>query len=626
MTNCIAHRGPDADGFYLGEQVALGHRRLSIVDLATGSQPMSNEDGTVWITYNGEVFNHADLRPDLEAAGHRYKSRSDTETVVHAYEQYGDQSVCRLRGMFAFAIWDQSHKLLFCARDRLGIKPFYYFWDGHLFAFASEIKALFEHPEISPRMHEEVLPEYFAFGYNSGEATMFAGIRKLMPGHTLTLRCTANPSLEIKQYWDAPHPPEFEQKSDEQWIAECRSRLEDAVRTRLMSDVPLGMFLSGGVDSSAIAALIKRMTSGPVKTFAVGYGEADYSELAYARQVAESIGTSHHDVVITMDDFFNALPKLVWHEDEPIAWPSSVSLYFVARLAAERVKVVLTGEGSDELFGGYARYRFYQLNQRWMKMYRGVPGGIRSGIRNGLAKHSLLSANLKRKLEHTVLGRDANIESLYLDNFYCAFGAAEQKQLMLEPFQSNPYGEYLRYWNEAMRSPVLSRLLYADQKTYLVELLMKQDQMSMACSIESRVPFLDHKFVEFGGTVPPHMKLRGREAKYILKRAVGDLLPESIIYRKKQGFPTPLRSWLLQDRARQIVDYLRDPEGILPAYVNMAFVDDLLEKHYRGVHDGTDRIWRLLNLQVWGDIHLTGRRDQVWDGLMHTPARAVQTA
>ena len=327
MTDIIAHRGPDGDGFYENDGVAFGHRRLSIIDLATGSQPMTNEDGSLWITYNGEIFNHADLRPELERAGHRYHSRCDTETVLHAYEEYGDECVCRFRGMFAFAVWDQTNQRLFCARDRLGIKPFYYFWNGRRFAFASEIKALLEHPEISANINEQLLPEYLAFGYNSGEETMFAGIRKLMPGHTLTLRCGSDPTIEIKQFWDAPCPAEFERRSDEEWIAECRTRLEDAVRTRLMSDVPIGMFLSGGVDSSAIAAIIKRSTSGPVKTFAVAYGESDFSELAYARQVAERIGTEHHDVVVSMDDFFNALPQLVWHEDEPISWPSSVSLF-----------------------------------------------------------------------------------------------------------------------------------------------------------------------------------------------------------------------------------------------------------------------------------------------------------
>jgi len=626
MTDVIAHRGPDASGFYLRGEVALGHRRLSIIDLTTGGQPMSNEDDSLWITYNGEIFNHADIRPELEAAGHRYKSHCDTETCIHAYEQWGDQSVTRYRGMFAYAIWDQNKKQLFCARDRLGIKPFYYFWDGRLFAFASEIKAVLEHPDIRTEFNDRLLPEYLAFGYASGEETLFTGIRKLMPGHTLTLTCGSAPTLEIKQFWDAPCPTHFDDRPDSEWIADCRARLEEVVRMRLMSDVPLGMFLSGGLDSSAIAAIIKRQASGPVKTFSVGYSESRFSELSEARQVAEQIGTDHHEVLVSMEEFFNALPRLVWHEDEPITWPSSVSLHFVSKLAAEQVKVVLTGEGSDELFAGYGRYRFYQLNARWMRAYGRVPGGVRNAIQSALAESPLLSASLRRKLGHTVLGRGANIESLYLNNFYCAFGADEQQKLLSAKFAANPYATFLERWDSTAQSPTLPRLLYADQKTYLVELLMKQDQMSMSCSIESRVPFLDHRFVEFAASVPPHMKLRGKQGKYIMKKAVEDLIPNSIIYRKKMGFPTPITAWLLQEEARAIRDYLRDSDGLLASYVNMAYLNDLLDKHERGLHDATDRIWRLLNLQVWGDMFLTGRRGQFYDGLMKIPAGSVQVA
>ena len=626
MTDVIAHRGPDASGFYVKGEVAMGHRRLSIIDLATGGQPMSNENDSLWITYNGEIFNHADLRPELEAAGHRYKSHCDTETILHSYEQFGDQCVSRYRGMFAFAIWDDVHKQLFCARDRLGIKPFYYYRDRRLFAFASEIKALLQHPDIRTEANEKLIPEYLAFGYNSDEETLYAGIRKLMPGHTLTLTCGSHPSLEIRQYWDAPCPREFHTRPDFEWIAECRSRLEEVVRMRLMSDVPLGMFLSGGVDSSAIAALIKRMTTGRVKTFSVGYSESRFSELSEARQVAEQIGTDHHEVRVSMDEFFNALPRLVWHEDEPITWPSSVSLYFVSKLAAEQVKVVLTGEGSDELFGGYGRYRFYQLNEQWNRAYRSVPSGVRNAIQGAVAESPLLSASLRRKLGHTVLGRDSNIESLYLNNFYCAFGAKEQQQLLAAQLAGSPYASFLSKWTSTAKSSTLSRLLYADQKTYLVELLMKQDQMSMACSIESRVPFLDHRFVEFAASVPPHMKLRGKHGKYIIKKAVEDLLPRSIIYRTKKGFPTPVTDWLMRDQAKAIREYLRDPDGVLAAYVNPVYLDDLLQKHDRGIHDATDRIWRLLNLQVWGDMYLTGRREQFWEGLMPMSANSVQVA
>ena len=316
----------------------------------------------------------------------------------------------------------------------------------------------------------------------------------------------------------------------------------------------------------------------------------------------------------------------MWHEDEPITWPSSVSLHFVSKLAAEQEKVVLTGEGSDELFAGYGRYRFYQLNARWMRAYSSVPGGVRNAIQSAVAESPLLSASLRRKLGHTVLGRGANIESLYLNNFYCAFGAEEQQKLLASHFDANPYATYMRRWDSVTQSPTLPRLLYADQKTYLVELLMKQDQMSMSCSIESRVPFLDHKFVEFAASVPPHMKLRGKQGKYVIKKAVEGLIPREIIYRKKMGFPTPITAWLLHKEARAICDYLRDPDGLLASYLDIACLNDLLDKHERRIHDATDRIWRLLNLQVWGDMFLTGRREQFWEGLMKAPAGSVQVA
>lgn len=603
MTDTIRHRGPDACGYYRDPYASLGHRRLSIIDVAAGQQPMSNEAGALWITYNGEIFNHADLRPALEKAGHQYRTRCDTETILHAYEEYGPDCVTHFRGMFAFAIWDKHARTLFCARDRLGKKPFYYFWGGGLFAFASEIKALLQHPALSARFEESLLCEYLNFGYCSGDRTLFSGIRKLMPGHWLRL---TPEQCEIQRYWEIPCLAASEQRDDGSWIAECRSRLEEAVRTRLMSDVPLGMFLSGGVDSSAIAALMKPLSSAPVKTFAVGYREQAYSELAYARQVAGKIGTEHHEVVIGCDEFFAILPQLIWHEDEPIAWPSSVSLYFVSRLAAEQVKVVLTGEGSDELFAGYARYRFHLLNQRLMKAYRGVPERLRDSVRSGIAGSRLLSADIRRKLQHSVLGRGDDLEALYLDNFYAAFPRAEQQRLLYTPGDAT-YDSYLHYWNAPPQASPLGRMLYADQKTYLVELLMKQDQMSMACSIESRVPFLDHPFVEFAAAVPDRLKLRGGVGKYILKRAVEDILPRDIVYRKKMGFPTPLRQWLMEPGTETLIAQLQERDGLLAEYVDFTYLNDLLARHKSGREDATDRIWRLVNLQLWGKIFITSQ-------------------
>ena len=613
MTDEIRHRGPDDFGYYHDDWAHLGHRRLSIIDVAGGHQPLTNETRTLWLTYNGEIFNHADVRPSLEQAGHRYTTRSDTETILHAYEQHGPDCLQLFRGMFAFAIWDSERRRLFCARDRLGIKPLYYYWDGRLFAFASEIKALLEHSEISPALEEELLPEVLAFGYVSEERTLFRNIRKLMPGHHLTLDLNEPaPELKIESYWDVPEAAEHLDPHD--WIAETRRRLEETVRMRLMSDVPLGMFLSGGVDSSAIAAIIKRSTDGPVKTFAVGYQEARFSELSYAAQVARAIGTEHHEVVVGMDDFFTALPRLIWHEDEPITWPSSVSLYFVSKLAADQVKVVLTGEGSDELFGGYERYRWNLLNQRGAAAYRNVPGAVRRFLRSQTANSPLLAASLRRKLRHTFVGRDDNVESLFLDNFYCAFSREEQNRLLSSPSPA-VYGNYLRYWNARRGSSSLAQMLYADQKTYLVELLMKQDQMSMACSIESRVPFLDHKFVEFSTRIPDRLKIRGGTQKYILKKAVEDLLPANIIYRKKMGFPTPIRRWLLDPKAEPLYAALRSRDGLLASYLDMREVDALVERHRSGFEDATDRVWRLLNLQLWGDLFLTGRRERWWNGV-----------
>jgi asparagine synthase (glutamine-hydrolysing) len=609
MADAIRHRGPDDFGFYHDRRAHLAHRRLSIIDVQGGHQPIANQTGSLWITFNGEIYNHAALRPALEQSGYRYQTRSDTETILHAFEEHGPECLHLLRGMFAFAIWDARRQQLFCARDRLGIKPFYYYWDGRVFAFASEIKALLEHPAISPALAEDLLPEVLAFGYTSGDGTLFRNIHKLMPGHRLLLRTTGgDPQLTIERYWDIPRARITPDIDPRLWIGETRRRLEQSVEMHLMSDVPLGVFLSGGVDSSAIAALTQRAVSRPAQTFAVGYSEANFSELSYARRVAAAIGSEHREITIGIDDFFAALPRLIWHEDEPIAWPSSVPLYFVSKLAAQHVKVVLTGEGSDELFAGYDRYQWQKLNQRWARGYGILPGPLRRWIRSQVETSPLLGAQLRRKLGHTPLGRGLGLESLYLDNFYCAFDAGEHG------------GGYMRYWNARPEDSPLARTLYADQKTYLVELLMKQDQMSMAASIESRVPFLDHTLVEFAAHIPDSLKMRGRTQKYILKEAVRKLLPPEIVHRKKMGFPTPLGQWLRDSRAEPLYAALRSRDGVIrdglvAEYLDPREVQGLIDRHRCGREDATDRIWRLINLQLWGDLFLTGRREQCWNGV-----------
>lgn len=605
MADAIAHRGPDDSGYYVDEYAALGHRRLSIIDLAGGHQPMTNEAGSLQIVYNGEIFNHLHLRQRLEAAGHQYRTHCDTETIVHAFEEFGPECLGHFRGMFAFAIWDSAGKRLFCARDRLGKRPFYYFWDGKLFAFASEIKALLRHPSISARLHAEALPEYLAFGYLSGEHTLFRGVKTLLPGHYLSAGfASPEPQVLIEQYWDVPlfSPANA---APRELITETRRRLEEVVQSRLMSDVPLGVFLSGGVDSSAIAAIAGKFTRDPIQSFSVGYHESRYNELQYAAEAAAAIGARHHEVRIDREQFFRALPDLIWHEDKPIAWPSSVPLYFVSKRASRQVKVVLTGEGCDELFGGYERYRWTLMNVQGASVYSRLPSPLRRGLSGFIQSSSLLRSGLRRKLGHTFLARGSSLEALYLDNFYSAFTVPEQRTLLLAP-PVNVYANYRKYFERRSHDPLLSRMLYADQKTYLVELLMKQDRMSMAASIESRAPLLDHHLVEFAASIPGSLKIHRGVQKYIFKKAVEDLLPPGIVFRKKKGFPTPLRTWFRNGQDGPVCKLLEDKGSFLAALIDRKALAELLQCHRDNREDATDRIWRLLNLEIWGGLFITG--------------------
>jgi asparagine synthase (glutamine-hydrolysing) len=609
MNQQISHRGPDDDGFYVEANVGLAMRRLSIIDVATGHQPITNEDENLWIVYNGEIYNHKELRSALEVKGHRYRTRSDTESILHLYEQYGRECVNHLRGMFAFAIWNRRDKSIFIARDRLGIKPLYYWYDGQTLLFGSEIKTILAHPGVNAEFNERTLREYLAFGYVTGEETMFRGIRKLLPGHMLEL--SQSGELKIQQYWDLQFCDDPERRPRSYYVKSYRELLEQCVSSHLMSEVPLGMFLSGGLDSSAVAAIAAKIGREPIETFSVGYGEEQFSELGYARAVAEHIGSKHREVRMSREEFFQTLPLLTWHEDEPIVWPSSVSLYFVARLARERVTVVLTGEGSDETLAGYARYAFTLKNSNMDRVYRSlVPGALRGLVRNGIHV-SPLPAGLHRKLEHTFLARDgASWESFYFDNFLSAFSAAEQDDLLTDnakALSGSAYAGSMQHW-EHSSGDVLKRLLYTDIKTYLVELLMKQDQMSMAASIESRVPFLDHKLVEFAATIPDEYSVDGLAGKAILKSAVEDLLPHSIIYRKKMGFPTPWAYWLAGPQLDRLQQMLLEPRTLQRGFFKKAVVEQMFAEHRAGHRDHGNRIWRLLTLETWQRIFI----DREW--------------
>jgi len=612
MRDVLRHRGPDDVGILVDGRVGLGHRRLSIVDVGGGRQPISNEDNTIHIIYNGEIYNHADYREPLEASGHVYRTHCDTETIVHLYEEHGRDCVQYLRGMFAFAIWDQRKQELFIARDRLGVKPLYYFHaaDGSLY-FASEIKALFAAGALKPELNYRALPDYLANHATSGEETLFTRVKRLLPGHTMMWRDGA---LDIQRYWDVTFQGDEPQRSRREYIDQWKDLFAQSVRLRLMADVPLGMFLSGGIDSSAIAAMMSGMVDEPIKTFSVAFNEREANELEYARLVADAFKTDHHEVIIDPADFFAYLPKLIWHEDEPLAHPSSVALYFVSELASQHVKVVLTGEGSDEMLGGYERYYKTIFNLALGGAYHKLPAEpVRRLVKRSIEQLSL-SSKARQKLRRTFLYLPADIETLYFDNF-AVFTRAMQPELLTAEARErigaiDPYREMNRYFENTDADSLLDRMLYTDTKTYLHELLMKQDQMSMAASVESRVPFLDHKLVEFTAQLPEQMKLRrGWTTKYILREAMKNALPAPILKRSKMGFPVPVGKWFRRDFRNVIDEYVLSERAFARGIFSPDYVSKLVAEHTAGVNH-SERLWSLVNFEMWQRQFIDGEQGQ----------------
>lgn len=605
MRDSAIHRGPDDAGMFIERDVGLGHRRLSIVDLSHGGQPMFNEDRSCVIVYNGEVYNHVDHRTELIERGYVYRSTSDTETILHLYEAYGADCVHKLRGMFAFAIWNRNTEELFVARDRFGVKPLYYVHDdeGDLY-FASEIKSLLEAKAVKPELNYSALPDQLANHGLSGDETLFKGVRRLPPGHFLKWK---DGKISIERYWDLEFEPKNAVANEADAVAEWYEMFRESVRLRLMSDVPLGMFLSGGIDSSAIAAVMSGLTDEPVKTFSVGFDERGANEFAFARSVAKKFKTDHREITITPEQFFAELPRLVWHEDEPLGFEASVPLYFVSRLAGEHVKVVLTGEGSDEILGGYGRYKKALSLLGYGEKYNSfAPEVLRGAVRSGVA---VLPRVLNRRLTRTFLTREADVENLYFDNF-AIFGKDHQKNLFTRDTAekidlASPYADLQGYFNDSRADGLLDRLLHVDTKSYLHELLMKQDQMSMAASIESRVPFLDHKLVEFSARLPERFKLRGRDTKWILRRAMQGLLPPEIIERPKMGFPVPLGDWLRGGYKYLVDDYLLSERSVSRGIFERSAVERLVMEHSAG-ENHTSRIFRLINLEIWHRIFIDG--------------------
>ncbi len=604
MRDVLVHRGPDEAGVHRDAHAALAHRRLSIVDLATGRQPLANEHGTVWVTFNGEIYNHRDLRRELEGRGHTYRTSSDTETIVHAYEEWGDDCVHRFRGMFAFGIWDAPKRRLLLVRDRLGVKPLYWTLADDVLLFASEIKGLLASGLIEAQPHSAALPELLSTRYISGTDTLFRNVHKLLPGHRLVFE---DGKARIDQYWDLPREERttgpVSDREARALVDRFRDLLTESVRLRLMSDVPLGVFLSGGIDSSAIAALMAGMVTQPVQTFSVAFEDRAFNELGYAHAVADTLGTVSHDVTIDDRDFFDALPRLVWHEDEPIAHPSSVPLYFVSKLARDHVKVVLTGEGSDELLAGYGKYPRIAWNWRAGTLYeRMVPGAVRAGVAGRIVPH--VPGRLGQLARRSFLAMARTPEAMCFDNF-AAIPLAEQQHLLAPAMRPHAaagraYASSAAYFNAPRAGgSLLDRLLYTDIKTYLVELLMKQDQMSMAASIESRVPFLDHVLVEFASRLPDGLKLAGWTTKRILRDAMKGVLPDAILKRPKMGFPVPIKRWTRGRWNGVVRDVLLDRRARERGVIDPAAVEILLRDHARGRVDGSDRLWSLLTLELW---------------------------
>lgn len=588
MCDAIYHRGPDDQGYFCSPDAVIGMRRLSIIDLSTGHQPIGNEDGSVQVVFNGEIYNFEELRRDLVARGHKFATSSDTEVIVHSYEEHGPFAVERFRGMFAFAIWDQRARRLVIARDRLGIKPLYYGNVNGRFVFASELKAILQLPDVERKLDWRAVSHLFSFLTTPKDTAIVAGIQKLEPGCLLI--CAAGKEPVIERYWDVAFQPD-NRKTEEEFTEELCEILRESVRLRMIADVPVGAFLSGGIDSSSVVAMMSRLSSRPVKTFSIGFSEDGYSELAHARKVAQHLGTEHYElmlapnVVDVIDDIAGAL-------DEPFGDSSAIPTYMVSKLAAEHVKVVLSGDGGDELFAGYDRYLVEERERAHT-----LPWPLRKvmGAAAKLVPESAFGANY---LRHHALSGAAR----YLDG--STLFHAHQKDSLFTRDAARAIGLYDPQAAKLGEIPDLSGdwlspLQLHDLKNYLsLDILTKVDRMSMAHSIEARVPLLDHKLVEFAATIPAWMRLRGGITKYIFKQAMRGVLPQDIIERPKQGFAIPLGRWFrgkLEDFAR---DLLLSPASRDRGILNPAYLEKLLSMHRRG-KDLDLHLWTIISFELW---------------------------
>lgn len=598
MADSIAHRGPDDDGMLVAGSAVFGHRRLSIIDLASGKQPIGNEDGSVSIVFNGEIYNYRELRAELLARGHRFQTHSDTEVIVHLYEEYGPGCVARLHGMFAFAIWDERNKTAFLARDRVGIKPFYYtVCDGEL-VFGSEIKALLKHPSVETRVDPQVVDLFLMFLFCPGRDTAIKGIHRLLPGHYLLVR---DGKVSTVQYWDLRFEPNAQRSVEARAAEELVALLDETVRGHMISDVPVGVLLSGGVDSTAMLSFAVAHTDQPVNTFTVGFADSSVTdERPYARLAAQRYGSVHHEMTVSAEDFRAFLPKYVWHMEEPVCEPPAVALYYVTELASRHVKVLLSGEGGDEGFAGYQTYR----NLIWLERLkaagrlpaRAAAAGLDLLARaSGKERWQRLAHVLRNDLADYYWSRTSGPFSVLArakPTLYTEAFRSEIERKRRDDFVGSLFG-HVR--NESK----LNQMLYVDTKTWLPDdLLIKADKMTMANSVELRVPLLDHRVLEFAGSLAQHLKVRGFRTKHLLKQALRDRVPREILDRPKTGFPVPFRTWFRGPLRDFVHDVLQDPRTRGRGYFNDSAVHELLGLSDAG-RDVSAEIFSLVTLELW---------------------------
>jgi asparagine synthase (glutamine-hydrolysing) len=596
MLDSIVHRGPDDFGVHDGGAAVLGVRRLKIIDLEGGHQPLSNEDGSVWVVYNGEIYNHAKIRQTLEQKGHRFATRCDTEVIVHAWEEYGERLVDHFQGMFGFAIWDSRTSTIVLGRDRLGIKPMYYTWDGNRLLFGSEIKAILAAGLVPQEIDLHSLYYYVGYEFVPAPATMFRGIQKLPAGHLLVVR---GPHLEVKPYWDVKFEPV--DQSEEEYIAGIRRLLAEAVEKRLMSDVPLGVFLSGGLDSTAVLAYAREATTERLPTFTIGYADETFSEWDYARRAAKHYGAEHHEIVI--DPITPELiESAVWHLDEPMTDLSSIPFNVLSRRAREHVTVCLSGEGGDEVFVGYDRFIASKLNDR---VYSRIPGPLRRSVVEPIIR--MLPDQEQKKGAVNLLKRFVEGASLPESAGHMRwqyFSSAAQDRALFSPallarIQADPFAPIRRTRARVDDADRLSQELYVDLRLTMPDsVLMKVDKMSMAHSLEVRVPFLDHALVEYVARVPSRLKFPGLKTKAIYRKAMQGVLPDFILERGKQGYSLPIKNWLREDLRDFMVSTLNH-SPLIREYFNLGFVNTLIEQHLRRSHNHNHVLWALVNASLW---------------------------